>query len=363
MKVQVFSRLEELVQLEAAWQAFDQRYPPETLYQECRFLMCWFHHLPEGKKPYIVTIWKEDELQCIAPLVIAPIGMGPLKFFRICLATVRPHSPTLDIRINPNNAEAIIDRLLLYLERDGPRWSWWDLRHISSSGFFAQHAVHVARKYRYLCVTEEARPESYLEITQSWDDYYSGLSRECRKVVRRCFREVDSADCWSYRHQWVRSDELGDTLADYRSTVALSWKKNELDDKGYFSMNDSLCAEYAKTGDLLISCVGTDESSAGVLMCFRSELGLFAYHMAYDESSDLPYGIGTGLLASAMKFAMDEGIPLFDFSTAAGHIHRWKPDIRITKNVHLFKRSVSGMLLYALQNRKLLRKARLHNAQ
>ena len=111
---------------------------------------------------------------------------------------------------------------------------------------------------------------------------------------------------------------------------------------------------FARNGNLLISWLrGPGVDGAGIVQLRWGGL-LASFHLSYMEDCPIE-GPGTLLKGSAIAYAYKAGLAVYDFSTYAEHIHRWRPLYRNTANVYITRKNPAGWLIQRQMRKRELR--------
>lgn len=330
--------------LAGALQELDRVFPPETAYQSADFLIPWLTYASARSNLHAILLWENGQIRAALPLVTDEVKRGPLSIPRLGFPTLGGHPPSFDIRLGEKEAALAAGALLSAFTKAGAPWKVLSLRHLSGSSPLLSLLPDMCRK-RGLCFSWfPARRESYLVLDSDWNSYLSRLRRKHRKEINRGFRRIEEVGGWEFKDEWPGEDDVEGQFERYISVVRGSWKSDEAGDDGFVKLLGDVMRSFARRGDLLISWLrGAGGDGAALIQLRRGRL-LSAYHMAYSDACPIK-GAGTELLGHAISHAYKAGAAIYDFSTYAEHIHRWRPRYRNTANVYVTKKSPTGWLI------------------
>lgn len=344
LRVQILDDATAIDSLCEALSQLDRRYPPETVYQSAEFLIPWLAFAARRAKLHMIVLWEDRQVRAVLPMASDEVVRGPLRVRRLGFPTLGGHPPTLDVRSGEKDALYAAEVLLSAFTERGAPWKVISLRHLSGSSVLLQLLPELCKRKGLDYTCHPARRESYLMLEGDWDSYLSRLKRHHRKEVNRGFRRIQETPGWEFVDMWPDEDGVPEVLERYLAVIRGSWKSDEADQDGFREFLEALMRSFARRGDLLVSWLsGPDGDGAGLIQLRRGRL-LSAFHQAYTSGCPVK-GPGTELLGHAISSAYDEGMMIYDFSTSAGHIHRWNPLYRNTFHLYVTKRSPAGWLI------------------
>jgi hypothetical protein len=350
MDVHVIDDVSALEDLGAALKEIDHRHPPETVYQSGEFLIPWLSNAARSSSLRAIVLRDDGGAKAVLPLVCDEVRRGPFRIRRIGLPTHEGHPPALDIRAGEKDALAAAEVLLSTFTGSGERWEVLSLGHLSGNSALLRALPDMCRRRGLVFSWRPARRESFLLLEGDWDSYLARLKRHHRKEINRGFRRIEEAGGWSFVDDWPGEDGVLDSHERYLNLVRQSWKTQEAGDEGFILLMERVMRSFARRGDLLVSWLTGPEGDGAALVQLRRGRLMAAFHQAYASVCPVK-GAGTELLGHAIRHAYERGMFLYDFSTSAGHIHRWSPLYRNTCNVYVTKRTPAGWLI----RRRLMR--------
>ena len=343
-EVQVINDAGSLGALSDALRELDRMYPPETAYQSADFLVPWLLYASSRAKLHTMLLFEKGLIKAALPLVSDEVKRGPLTIPRLGFPTRGGHPPSFDVRLGEKMAAPAAELLLSTFSKSGAPWKVLSLRHLSGNSPLLQIFPDMCRKRGLSFSWFPARRESYLVLDGDWESYLARLRRKHRKEINRGFRRIQEVGGWEFVDEWPGEDSVRELLDRYLKVVKGSWKSDETEDVRFIELLEGVMRSFARKGDLLISWLRGPSEDAAALIQLRRGRSLSAYHMAYTEACPVK-GAGTELLGHAIFHAFDTGSVIYDFSTYAEHIHRWRPFYRNTVNVYITKKTPSGWLI------------------
>lgn len=344
-----------LAELEEALRELDKHYPPETAYQSVDFLIPWLRYASKKSRLNALVLSENAKVKAALPLVSDRVKRGPLTVARLGFPTLGGHPPSFDLRLGERAAAPAAEALISEFKKPGAPWKVLSLRHLSGNSPLLQILPGMCRERGLRFSWYPARRESYLMLDGNWTSYLSRLKKKLRKEVNRGFRRIEEAG-WQFVDDWPEEDDLVDRLDRYLTIVRGSWKADEARDDDFVSLLGEVMRSFARKGDLLISWLRGPEAYGAGLIQLRRGRQLAAYHMAYADACPVK-GAGTDLFAHAVRHAYESGTALYDFSTYAEHIHRWRPLYRNTAHLYITRATPAGWLIQRQMKKRELKPA------
>jgi hypothetical protein len=342
--VQVIDDAGSLDVLGDALRELDRKYPPETAYLSADFLVHWLLYASARSKLHTMLLSDNGLVKAVLPLVSDEVKRGPLTIARLGFPTRGGHPPSFDLRLGEKSAAPAAELLLTTFSKRGAPWKVLSLRHLSGNSPLLHLLPDMCGKRGLSFSWFPARRESYLVLDGDWESYLARLDGKHRREVNRGFRRIEDAAGWEFVDEWPGEDGVVGLLDRYLKVVRGSWKSDEADDAGFVELLDRVMRSFARKGDLLVSWLRGPGADGAALIQLRRGRVLSAYHTAYTKECPVR-GAGTELFAHAIHNAYETGTTIYDYSTYAEHIHRWRPLYRNTVNVYITKKTLSGRLI------------------
>ena len=344
-EIQVIDDPGSLDALGDALREFDRKLMPETPYLTTDFLVPWLVYASSLANIHTVLLWKNKQVVAMLPLISDKVKRGPFTIPRLGFPTqVGGHPPSFDFRYEEKDAALAAEALLSVFSESGLHWKVLSLRHLSGNSAMLGILPDMCRARGLAYSWFPTRRESYLVLDEDWDSYLARLGTRIRQQMNRGLRRVQESDGWEFVHEWPDTDSVEELLERYLAVIKGSWKSYQADDKAFVALLEDVMRSFARRGDLLLSWLrGPGADGAGNIQLRRSGV-LTSFHIAYMEGCPIA-GAGTLLKGSAISYAYEAGLAIYDFSTYAGHIHRWSTKYRNTANVYITKKTPAGRLI------------------
>jgi len=355
LELELVREAAEADKLEAALRELDRRHPPESPYQSAEFLVPWLAYYSRRAGLSAVILREAGRPAAVLPLVRDVVKRGPLRARRLGLPAHGGHPPTLDIRTGERDAPAAARALLSLLSGRAGRCDVISLRHLSANSALLKLLPVICRKNGLTIAVYPARRESYVSLDGDWESYLSRVRGDHRRLIKRRMKQVDEDPHWEFVHQWPGEDEVEEVAARYVAVIARSWKSEEARDVAFVEFLKEMMRGFARRKDLLVSWLKGPGGDGASLLQLRQGGVLSGFHQAYAEDCPVK-GPGTLLLGSAVKFAFESGLAIYDFATYAEHIHRWGPLFRNSFHVYITRKSPVGWIIQKNLARKELSK-------
>ncbi len=295
-------RMESLDTLFRMWKDKGNLLDWNCIFMLPHWLQAWWGVFGKNLKLQICSVWDEEKLTGIAPLVIDNTAAH--------IAGNSDLSDYVDLITVPGKEYQFMKTLFAHLRQEGISSLYAaDLRGDSS-------LLSVLKKYAdKLDCTIDYEPSKQiheLQLPRSWDEYLKLLSGVERHEVRRKFRRLEEAGNISH-HIVEKKDELPEAI----NTFIALFRKN-LPVKAEF-MSDtmesffrSLAESLARDGLLKLSILLIDKIPAAATFCFSYRSAVYLYNNGYDRQfSHLSVSILSKILS--IRHSIDQGETTYDF--------------------------------------------------
>ncbi len=275
------------------------------------------------------------------------------------------HTISVDFLLKPGHEKEVIQTMTGHIEENYPRWSRLALRRIPESSPVMKLIESWPTTSRVLL--EHNGRGSYARMRDDFDSFYSGLSRNFRKNLKKATKHIEGLP--SARINVIKGRVItDDDIARFLDLEASGWKgetgsaiekSNRLT-----SFYNSLCRRLADDDILELHFLQTDTDLLAAQMGFRIGSKLTVNKIAYNESFS-QFSPGNYLFLKTVEGAFNSGdITEVDCLTDMSWHRNWQLPQRDYYNIYIFPRKVSSWLLgvIPLKLKFMLRRTKLARA-
>ncbi len=281
--------------------------PKKSLRWFCPFVLpawleVWWTAFGHGAKPYICSVWQEDELLGVAPLLKKQDCVSFIGDVEVC--------DYQDFIITPGKEEAFFRILVDHLKQEGIKQI--DLAHLRPDSSVLAYLAPEVEKLGCGASSEQEEVSSEMDLPATWEDFLLMLSGKERHEVRRKLRRLRESGRIDYR----MVKEMGD-VGDGMDTFMSLFESNKSDkaafmDPAMTSFFRALADAMAKMGILNLFFLDLDNQPTAAVMCFDFNGITYLYNSGYD---DRYRSLSVGLLCKVLniKDSIERGKKKYDF--------------------------------------------------
>ncbi|MFZ5910916.1 MAG: GNAT family N-acetyltransferase [Chloroflexota bacterium] len=170
------------------WGLLLSQSPHQDAFLSWEWLFSWWKYFGKGSELWLVTVWADQELVGIAPLMLNKRKKFGLHFRVLCNIGI----PETDVGgfivkdDDPRIYQAICD-FLVHQKRN------WDLLELEEVEVSRLEKITSALKHNGFDILEAYNQHYYISIDSDWDTYFSNLPKKNRHEFRRKARRVKEA--------------------------------------------------------------------------------------------------------------------------------------------------------------------------
>lgn len=321
--------------LEPSWRSLEQQLVQLLPFQTYDWNRCWWRvfavqTLVRKDQLAIVTLYDQDRLVGIAPLLISCIGIAGAALYRY----VRPFGsdPNLtEIRVPlvlPGYEAALTNAIL-------------DLHEQYSAGlverqFIAEASQAQVLRQRPLLHQLDQRhiPNFILPLAANWDQFRTGLKRNIKESIRRCYNSLTRDQLVPHlqvlQGQTAITAQLG---LFYQLHGARAAADTSVKHPDYFlnpQHKDFIAALLASpfASRMHLFCLRVDQQVVAVRLGFLMGDELYLYYSGYDLAY-AKYSVMTTLLVEVICWSMDAQLQRINLSVGEDVSKtRWGPELK-----------------------------------
>ena len=329
MRTEVVSSDDEIARIAPAWDAFAAEFgsPINSAVWHRHALR---HAHGPADRPHIVTVWRNERLTAIAPLILAQRTAG--RRVEIIGAETL-FEPSAVLANSVSAAEALVSAVLA---TGRPV----KLTRQAATAFNKVFSQTARRSGMVLCPAASGSP--FVDLSGGWEGYYQGLSSRLKNVIRRGGKQLSKFAKVEFEFIKPDASNVSPLLQTAFEVEQRSWKGKagsavllRPDLRGFFF---SYAAELATRGELLVSFLRLEGEPIAMQVANISHGAYWQLKIGYDERYAKQL-VGLQLQLQTIEWTGQQGYQRYEFlGTAEPWIREW------TGSVH----SYSTVLFYPL---------------
>lgn len=179
--------LDEFESIRESWNTLFSQRDTKTIFLTWEWLFAWWKTHLDGKDLWLITVWRDNLLVGIAPLMLVNERKYGLRF-RLLQSLGTPNADESDFLCENNDPE-VLHAVFEYILQNSRQWDallFHEQLSTTASISFIKQAVESNR----LRVRLKTNIHYHVPITGSWDTYYKSLSKNMRQNIDRRLRRT-----------------------------------------------------------------------------------------------------------------------------------------------------------------------------
>jgi CelD/BcsL family acetyltransferase involved in cellulose biosynthesis len=329
----------ELINDEAAlcalandWQILANSLPLQSPFISPSWNILWWQHMRADRRLihdqlHVLIMRDQDrQLRAIAPLIVSvrgDFGTGGIKVLQFFGA-----DPNItEIRgliCRPEDVEQALAMTRQYLRQHSTTWDWIEWKGLSQQQY--DHLTSDGAK------AADTRVICYLPLPADWEALKSGLSRNMKEAIRKCFNTLRRNQHQTELRVIENEPELGEAIATFLRLHKHRAAHDDgvthadvfRDEKSQRFLSAYLQAA-ARDGSLRLFQLHIDGQIVATRIGFLSQGQLYLYYSGYDTSWG-GFSVMTTLVIYAIRWAIEQGCVGVNLSTGIDYSkQRWQP--------------------------------------
>jgi CelD/BcsL family acetyltransferase involved in cellulose biosynthesis len=186
---------EAFIALRQEWGRLLEKSESNTIFLTWEWLFAWWQTYSGKKELWLLTVRESGVLIGIAPLMVKTLQKFSLKL-RVLLCIGTPQS---DIRgFITSKGEVAIEAISAYLKEHNEEWDILEIKALPQSALENKLLPQLFGKDNCRIIKEH-NEHFYLSLSQSWDAYFKGLSKNLRRNLRRRLKRAKERGTVNYR--------------------------------------------------------------------------------------------------------------------------------------------------------------------
>lgn len=317
--------------LQADWTYLHSKCATRDAVLTWEWMFAWWKHHNQDRSLHLVTVWRNEQLVGVAPLMIILIRKYGFKF-RILCNIGSPYPDIGSFLYQPDDfevIEAIINKLF---EEKGK----WDILELNSFPENAQDYSHIKSFFvsKGFQAKEEADTHFVVPIDLTWDQYIEKLPTKFKKNLRRNIKRIQETGKVGFQRysgneiQWDHLQTLFN-INEYGHYPDIYHDENEID------FQREILRLMAKPGWIEIHFLSLNDVPIAYRYGFVFEKRFEGWRNGFDSRYNT-YSPGKVLLYFALEDKFNRNFSEFDFLLGAErHKEQWNTISKIYYQVRI----------------------------
>ncbi len=302
---------EGLVALRDDWNALLEACPEATVFQSWEWNVAWWRAFGAGHRLCLVQVWEQQRLVGLAPWCLRRVPGTPLRRLTFLGTKV---SDYLDVLAVPEQAEAVGSALFSYLDatRSYDLVDWPELRPAALLQQMLERSGPARAGWTGVWQPQEACLAVALPPT--WEAYVAQLGKLRRNL--NYYRRLLERQYASVEFRLATREELPEAMEALFALHQQRWQRRQL--PGHFgspriqAFHRQVADRFQARGWLRLYLACVEGRIIGVEYGFRFRDRYASYLGGFDPAWQR-YRVGTLLIGAAIRQAIAEGCPIFDW--------------------------------------------------
>jgi CelD/BcsL family acetyltransferase involved in cellulose biosynthesis len=348
----------EVEALEPEWRLLESRMVQLPFVRFDWVILWWRHFRSQSRLVrddlFVCTFrTPAGELVGVAPLIITQRpSVGPIQFRELQFMGADPNITEVRcIATSPCQTEVLYSYLLDHLRQF--RSKWWNVATLTGLPA-GNHTLETASGAAFVSgALSHDTVCSILELKPSWEEFKSGLPRNIKESLRKCYN-APTRDGLSFKFRVV--SEGADVKPAVHRFFELHRARSEMrqtihHDDSFASHRSrefllDVSQRFAERGALRIFQLHYNESVIATRIGFVCGDSLYLYFSGFDPAF-ARYSVMTTVVAEAIKHAIASGLKTVNLSTGRDvSKQRWAPTEAVYRKVELEPPNPIGRLKY-----------------
>jgi CelD/BcsL family acetyltransferase involved in cellulose biosynthesis len=331
LNLQVCGTREDLERLRPEWDALLTEFPHSTTFCSWEWLVPWWRAFAQQDRLLVVAARDaSSKLVGLAPLIVTRerfLGTE-LRILRL-MGDGSQDSDNLDFPVNPQWEEAFAAALFDWLAQPSREWDVGQLRTLPSASLVGNRLLSRLESAGWT-VFASARPQTVIQLPDTWEGYLKQLSAKERGKVGIRFRKLEK----NYKLEIRRctKDELDSGLAALFELHAKHWQLRGLPGTLHVPERRQFYRELAQLllerNRLEFWLLSVDGKIVAAQFGLRHGDAVFSLQEGFDPAyaSD---SVGYVLRSQALKQLIADGVRKYDFLGGSDESKlRWGAEVK-----------------------------------
>jgi CelD/BcsL family acetyltransferase involved in cellulose biosynthesis len=365
LKISVHESLESLDHLRAEWDALLSEYPQSTTFCTYEWLVPWWRAFG-GVDRLLVLAFRDASSALVG---LAPLALATRRAFSIPLRVLRlmgdgsHDSDNLDLPVRPGCETAFSQGLLDWMQQNA---ELWDVCELNTLPFHSAMGTKLAqdlaqRKWKWVT---SMRPQTVVELAESWESYLEGISGKERGKIGLRTRRLEKKYEVRIR-RCAEEDEIDSLLLALYELHGKHWRLRGLPGTLHSPPRRRL---YGELGRLLLTerrlefwVLELNGKVVAAQFGLRHGTTVFSLQEGFDPDYAAD-SVGYVLRSQVLKQLIADGVRRYDFLGGTDESKmRWGAEVKNYVNLHIARPGSRGSIYLALKNKSVQSKDWLRN--
>jgi len=315
LQIRVYESLDDLKTLLPAWEGLLSESPGATIFSTWEWLAPWWHVFGKGQKLHVLALLDgSSQLVGLAPLALTTQPVLPGLRFRVLrlMGDGSEDSDNLDLPVRPGYEKQFTAALLDHLTT-AIRWDFCGLNTLPSHSLVGNALMRELDDRRWTCFTN-ARPWSFVEMPNSWEQYLQQLtSKERGKIGLRTRRLEKRYDVCYLKGTESTLDSALDTLFRlHRDRWGVRGESGSFKSQKRRQFYEEVSLMLLKRGWLEFWLLEVDKKRVAAQFGLRYSTTVFSLQEGFDPAFSAD-SVGFVLRAHVLKELIGRGVRRYDF--------------------------------------------------
>ncbi len=341
-QIRLITSTKEFESLHNQWNSLLDQNHIKSAILTWEWLFAWWTVFGEKKQLWIVTVWENENLVGIAPLMLEKRKKNGLPLKTLCSLG----APTNDIggylvRKQDNDVLTAINDYILHQKLE---WDLFELNEFKHDSFEIAPTRKIFQTSNLLLI-DETNEHYHVSVEGNWDEYYESLSKKFRKNLRRAQRNSQKLGDVEIRHykgneiRWEIFEDMIEVNCHANFPRVCDSKKEQ-----------AFLEKLHKTASqwLTVYLLYADGKPIAYEYGFLYNNRLEDWRAGFDTRIDPSISIGKFMALNILQDAFDNSLSEVDFMRGSHDYKReWNPSSRTFVQLRFFRfQSIKALLAY-----------------
>lgn len=343
--LRTYTSLDALEGIRHDWEHLLQAYSHSTTFSTWEWLAPWWRAFGAQDRVLSIAGYGGDSLVGLAPLAVAKQRAfgAELNFLRL-MGDGTPDSDNLDMPAAPGYEAAFAQALFAWLENNHQAWDVCQFRTVPSASPVAACMLEQLSSRGWLPYTS-TRPQSVIELPETWEEYGKMISANERAKISSRFRKLEKKYLVEIR-PCTEESELESCLLALFDLHGKRWHERgeggtfEIDERRQFYREMS--SLLLKKGLLELWILKLNGQIVAVQFAFRYDKTVFLLQEGFDPAF-ADDSVGYVLRSQVLKALIARGVRAYDFLGGTGQAKmRWGATLKNYIDIEFARPSTMG---------------------
>jgi CelD/BcsL family acetyltransferase involved in cellulose biosynthesis len=360
LTVDVHESIESLDHLRPEWDSLLSAYPCSTTFSTYEWLVPWWRAFG-GKDRLLVLAFRDASSVLVG---LAPLALTKRMAFSLPLRVLRlmgdgsHDSDNLDLPVRSGWEQVFSEGVIDWMRSNPELWDVCELNTVPSVSAAATKIAQELGKRKWHCFIS-TRPQSVVELPESWEAYLKGISSKERAKIGLRFRRLEKKYDVRIR-KCCAEDDLESFLAALYDLHGKHWQLRGLPGTLHSSARRQFYGELSRLllagGRLEFWVLELQSKIVATQFGLRHEATVFSLQEGFDPDYAAD-SVGYVLRSQVLKQLIADGVSRYDFlgGTDDSKI-RWGAEVKKYLNLHFARPRSWGAGYLALKDQGRLTK-------